>query len=537
MEREKLVKEVIRQYDVQMAGRSTWCNIWNEIRDLVRPSSGDFYNSFANEGRTGAEKIYDSTPAWANSQLASGLNSYLTSPVERWFNLKLDGEKISRGSTKKWLEAVADIIFTEYARPSAAFSTSISETYSDVTSFGTAVLNQEPHPDGGLLFKAFPLADCQISEDANGKVNRLFRAVQWTSYQCMQRFGEKNVSEKIRDNKDPNKLYKLIHVVIPRDDRNVRKVTPINMAFGSYWIEYDEKKLLSESGYQEFPYHVPRWTKMSGEMYGRSPAWEALPDIRMLNAMAKVTIKAAQKIVDPPLMVPDDGFILPIKTAPSSLLFYTAGSEDRVEPLRTFGRPEIGLEMMNQRREQIIKAFYVDFLLQQKNNVEMTATEVMDRREEKFRQMAPMLGRIQMELLGPMLSRSFQILARQGRIPPPPAGIPTNRLLVEYVSPAALAQYGTKLVNINQFTQALVPFAQVDPTIMDVVNTDALAETLAELTNVSRVIINEPEVIAEKRKQRAQAQQQQQQTELGVQQSEIMKNLSTAKQQGGSVPG
>ena len=44
----------------------------------------------------------------------------------------------------------------------------------------------------------------------------------------------------------------------------------------------------------------------------------ALADIKMLNRMSEVTIRAAQKQVDPPLLVPDDGFMLPVRTIPGS---------------------------------------------------------------------------------------------------------------------------------------------------------------------------------------------------------------------------
>ena len=54
--------------------------------------------------------------------------------------------------------------------------------------------------------------------------------------------------------------------------------------------------------------------------------------IKMLNKMSEVTIRAAQKQVDPPLLVPDDGFMLPIRTVPGGLNFYRSGTRDRIEP-------------------------------------------------------------------------------------------------------------------------------------------------------------------------------------------------------------
>ena len=83
----------------------------------------------------------------------------------------------------------------------------------------------------------------------------------------------------------------------------------------------------------------------------------ALPDVKMLNKMSEVTIRAAQKQIDPPLMVPDDGFIMPIRTTPGSLNFYRAGTRDRMEPLNIGANNPLGLNMEEQRRNAIRQAF------------------------------------------------------------------------------------------------------------------------------------------------------------------------------------
>ena len=88
------------------------------------------------------------------------------------------------------------------------------------------------------------------------------------------------------------------------------------MPYSSIYYHKDDNHIISISGYNEFPYVVPRWLKSSSEIYGRSPSMTALPDVKMLNKMSETTIKAAQKMVDPPLLVPDDSFILPVRTQP-----------------------------------------------------------------------------------------------------------------------------------------------------------------------------------------------------------------------------
>ena len=81
----------------------------------------------------------------------------------------------------------------------------------------------------------------------------------------------------------------------------------------------------------------------------------ALPDTKMLNKMAETTIRAAQKQIDPPLMVPDDGFMMPVRTTPGALNFYRTGTRDRLEPLQIGANNPLGLNMEEQRRNAIGK--------------------------------------------------------------------------------------------------------------------------------------------------------------------------------------
>jgi len=230
----------------------------------------------------------------------------------------------------------------------------------------------------------------------------------------LEMFGEDKLSKKLRDKyrENPFETTEIVHCVYPRDDRDPTKLTSENKPYASVYIEPDEKIILSVSGFDELPYTCPRWLKSSFEIgYGRSPAMTSLSDIKMLNKMSEVTIRAAQKQVDPPLLVPDDGFILPVRTVPGGLNFYRSGTRDRIEPLQIGANNPLGLNMEEQRRQAIRSAFYVDQLILAQGP-QMTATEVVQRTEEKMRLLGPVLGRLQAEMLQPLIARAFNILAR-----------------------------------------------------------------------------------------------------------------------------
>ena len=57
--------------------------------------------------------------------------------------------------------------------------------------------------------------------------------------------------------------------------------------FASIYYHADSRKLLSEGGFDDFPFMVPRFNKDSSSSYGRSVSMNALPDTKMLNKMSK----------------------------------------------------------------------------------------------------------------------------------------------------------------------------------------------------------------------------------------------------------
>lgn len=520
---------LLSSYERLKSARGFWDQHWQDIRELVRPAGQEF-NKQINPGQRKNEFQYDGTAPDAVEELASGLQSFLMNPTERWFEIKVEGyDEVSDLNAMVWLEEVSDRIYSEYASEDVKLNTSASEVFLDLGSYGTAILSQEW--DGGYIcFRCYSISDCYLKEGSDGSIDTVHRKIKMTTRQVLQEFEGDKIPAKILESKEPEREWEIIHMVFPRTDRDPSGATAKNMAYASFWVCNDTKDIIRESGYRSFPYHVPRWTRLPNEVYGRSPAMKCLPDIKMLNIMERTMIKAGQKIVDPPLVLPDDGFLLPIKTAPGSLIFKAPGTENpELLPQSTQGL-QIGLEHSNQKRDFIRKCFYADWLRLGKDNKEMTAFEASERRDEKLRLMAPMLGRQQSELLGPMIVRSYELLSAAGKFPPPPPSLHRRRLKVCYVSPASRAQLGTKANNMSRFMQDLIPVAQVKPEVMDVIDADGMAQELAIIRGVSRKFLKSPDKIKSERDARAQQQQIQQAAQVAEPASKAMKNIADAQQ-------
>jgi len=284
------------------------------------------------------------------------------------------------------------------------------------------------------------------------------------------------------------------------------------MAYASMYICMETKMILAESGFQELPYVVPRFLKATGEVMGRSPAMVALPDVKMINLMSKTIIQAAQKMIDPPLLVPDDGFLLPIRTQPGGLNFYRSGSRDTITPLQTGANIPIGLNMEEQRRLAIRSAFFVDQLLSG-NTPNMTATEVIQRQEERMRVIGPVLGRLMNEMLRPLIDRAFALMWRAEMLARPPEILQGIDVDIEYVSPLARAQKSSSVNGVMRALEILMPLSQQLP-VGDHIDPDGLVTYLTEALGVPKKVLKPQSVVDEEREQRAMMQQEQMERQM-----------------------
>lgn len=501
--------EILTRCEQMKQSRYNWETQWQSIVHFVRPTSSDF-NRTLTPGEERNNRIYDGTARFACIALAAGLQSYLTNAADRWFNIQVRGmrELANDHGAMGWLEEVSDIIFAEYNREEANLAPSLHEAYLDLGAFGTTLLNQEWHGDGHLLFRTFPLANCWIDENADGEVDTVARQVCYTTRQLFQRFGEDKLPREVHEarEKQPHREWPVIHFVSPRTDRNPYKKDKGNKPFASCWVLCATKTLLEEGGYDEMPYHVPRWAKLAHEIYGRSPAMECLPSIRMLNAMKKTTIRAAQKIVDPPLQATSDGFVMPIVTTPGSIIFREPGTEPMI-PLETRANIPVSLEMMESEKAFINQCFFFDWFVSELKKERQSVPEIYMRKEEKLQQLAPVVNRLEAELLGPMLIRSYNLLSAAGKLPPAPPALDGRTLKLSFVSPASRAQLATKAAAVNQWLQAVIPMAQVNPSVLDRANFDEVAESLADWGNVPRRVVRSDAEVASLRSQREQEEQ------------------------------
>ena len=495
--------------------RQTWEDHWQEILDYVMPRKADV-TFVRSRGEKRTEVLYDSTAITANNLLAASLQGTLTSASLPWFHLKLrDTELNQNRDVQLWLEDAAKRMYEIFNESN--FNTEVHELYLDLVSIGTGAIFVEEGSKGfdkeGIHFNCLHIAEYFIQENINGKVDTLYRKYKLTARQAIQEFGEENVGEKILESvkEKPDKEFNFIHAVEPTEDyeRAVGK-SNTKLPVHSCHVCTEDKMVVRTGGYNEFPYLVPRWSKATGEIFGRSPSYNALPDIKTLNKAVEIGLKAWAKAIDPPLLVQDDGVIGRVRMTPAGIT--VVRHDGAIKPLQIGSNWQITDMKENQLRTSIRQAYYSD-QLQLQDGPQMTATEVQVRYELMQRLLGPTLGRFQSEFLNPLIERTFGIMLRAGALLPEPDVIQGQKIDVEYVGPLARSQRMEESVAIDRLYELAINVVQIDPSIMDNINHDEAIRLRGDLLGVPKIVLRARDEVEELREQRQQAQQAQQQAE------------------------
>ena len=507
-----------------MEKRSNWESHWQEVADYMLPRKAEITKQRA-AGDKRNISIFDATPIHALELLAASLHGMLTSSANRWFSLRFKETELNDSDeAKEWLEDATQRMYDVIAKSN--FQQEIFECYHDLIAFGTACLMIEEDDEDTLNFSARHIKEIYIQENKKGYVDTIYRKFKMPAQAVLDKFGMENVSKEVLNSakKNPFDDLTIIHVVRPRLEFDPKKKDKKNMPFQSIYYEESTGHIIMIGGFKENPYVIPRYLKASTEIYGRSPGMNALPDVKVLNKMVENSLKAAAKQIDPPLLIPDDGMLAPIRMAPGSINYYRAGSRDRIEPLNINANTSITLNSENQRREAILKMFHVDQLVITENR-NMTATEVLQRQEEKMRILGPVLGRLQSELLSPMIIRIFNIMLRNNLFQMAPAILRLQELNIEYVSPIALAQKSSELQSIMRGLELFGSMAQAMP-VMDYIDENGLIKQLINILGLPAKMIKSDAEVQQIREERAQQQQMQMEMQQQLNESQVAKNAA-----------
>jgi hypothetical protein len=508
-------KAVVERFDSLKILRSNYEQTWVDIARLLRPI-GKGFTSSKTEGERKHTQIYDSSPLMALEHFKAGLFSAVTPPGSRWFELQhVDDDMNEYGPVKEYLDIVNNRTWKSFGPGVSAFYNQVTAVYGDLGAFGTGILySTEIFGKQRFLDRARALHECWIDTNEADDVDTLFRRFELTSRAIADKSRAQdpqdrwNVPAKIltEAEKSPSSKHYIIHACYPDYGRN----DEYGKGFRECYVLEEEKHILAENGYYEFPYMTPRWDVAAGERYGRGPGHVALSDIKSLNIARRSNLNMMDRAARPTILAHKEndvgGGIAPY---PGEIVYGAINADGKrlVVPMEEGKNPGVALEMEERIANSIKDAFYFS-LMQIVGSTDMTATEFLGRDDERQRLLGPYLGRLESEFLSSAVMRRVGMLERAGQLPPMPDEMQDypGGLAVRYVSPLARLQRKSDAEGANRVIVSLLGLAQARPDIMDRIDVDAAAEIIADGFG-SRGILNSRDTAQQIRDQREQQQQ------------------------------
>ena len=535
--------ECLRDHEQLASRRGIWEGHWREVAERVRPNQMFFGNPKRPDGDKRNQKIFDDTAPLALSKFAAAVISMSFPATQRYHSLTTHDPQLAKNSNvKKYLEHVTDLLFRVRYGPQANYQAQSGECVMDIGAFGTGILFIDDVVGTGIRYKSLPLAETYLAEDGHGVVDTLHRKFELSVHQAASLFGFENLPERMRTAYEIDKTarFPFLHCVKPNRECIPGRRDHTGMPWYSAYISVEDRAIVSEGGYRVFPFATPRFETGPNETYGRSPAMKVLPTIKSLNEMKKTIVRAGQKVVDPPVMLTDDGSLQAFSLRANALNFgyVDANGRPMALPFETRGQVQIGMDLMNAEREVINDAFFVTLFRILVQEPTITATEAMLRAQEKGQLLAPTMGRIQTEMLGPQIARELDILGHAGALPPmPPELIEAGgHVKVEYQSPLNLAQRAAAGVAIMNTMQAVAPLAQLDKRVTLLFDAVAMARELADINGVPAHTMHSDEEIAQMQGVQQKAEQMQALLAAAPVAASAAKNFAQAGAMAASIP-
>jgi hypothetical protein len=464
--------QVLEAFRRAQSRRAPWEGLWRDCFDHCLP------------GRPGqgAVPIYDGTAPDAAEQLAASLLAELTPPWGQWFGFvpaRPAPDSPEAAGHAASLEESARLLAAEMDR--ANFAVEMHQAFLDLVVAGTALLQVEEAPAGdssSLRFTAVPMLEAALEEGPSGRLDTVFRRQMLRAADIVTRFPDARLPK---------------HMLAASSGEPVRHQVIEMLAPAAHGFDFaavlddaaGQPIPLAAGRFAASPYMAFRWLRAPGETYGRSPVMKALPDIRTANKVVELTLKNASIAVAGIWQAEDDGVLNPanIRLTPGAIIPKAVGSAG-LTPLAAPGKFDVSQLVLNDLRARIRHALMADRLGAVQGPA-MTATEVLERSAEMARLLGAVYGRLQTELLTPLVLRSAAILRRRGLIPPD--HVPDGRhVAIAYRSPLAQVQARGDAANTLLFLEAV---AKMGPEAAGTVDAAAAARRLARVLGIAPELI------------------------------------------------
>ncbi len=477
------LETIMLRYQRALSRRRPWEALWRDCYAYGQPQRGAGFGAEFEPARNHAERLFDGTAPDAVEQLAASLLAELTPPWSQWFGLVpgLAVDPIARPTFAEALDHATQLIQGHFDRSN--FAVEIHQAFLDLVTIGNATLLVEEAPLGGISafrMTAVPMAEMVFEAGADERVQGHFRQRSLPLGALMTLYPDAELprAEKSAEASDPSRCVRVLEAVLP---------CQTGCSYTAMMLDQGNRPVvLGQGQFASSPFISFRWLKGAAEIYGRSPVMTALPDIKTVNKVVELILKNASIAVTGIWQADDDGVLNPanIRLVPGAIIPKAVGSAG-LTPLQAPGRFDVSNLMLDDLRGRIRHALLVDRLGPVAGQ-RMSATEVIERSNEMTRLLGATYGRLQAELLTPLLVRAVGILRRRGELPD--LALDGSTVEIRHKSPLARLQARQDVQNTLLWLDAS---ARLGAEAMQAVDLPATARWLGERLGVPGQLIRD----------------------------------------------
>lgn len=523
--------------------RGSWC----EALRWTNPSRARWMLS-QTPGERRNQHIVDPTHILALRSCVAGFLEGNTSASRPWYRIEsADVDKNEKYENKRWLQHYTNRTLNYFGRSN--YYHAAGTFYYDFHTVNTGAHYFE-QLDDGVFFHTLVPGSYYVINNGFGEAEILVREFCLNVKSIVDTYGKNNrdgkadwsnISDSVKrmyENGDYTQMVDIVHIIMknpdfdPDDPNNPENRLWLELTYelggvGGHnfmeGLEYgingetpEMKKFLKRFTGRRKPFVVGKSTE-EFEYGERGATYDALGLIKSLNKKAIGKDQALEQMLQPALQGPSALRKSYISTAPNTFVPIDSRSlngKQKLEPIFNIS-PAIGalIQDVGDLRQIVDKIYYADFLLYlSKNPKTRTAAETNAIVEEQQRIIGPTLQSLNYTYNNPIVEwMADYVLYEDPFLEPPPPDLQGTSLRVEFVSVFAQAQRSFDLPAIERYMAMIERVGQIDPKVLQKVNTDKLADLYEDRLYLPSGLNNPQDKVDAMREQAAREAQRQQQ--------------------------
>ncbi|AFK51892.1 portal protein [Tistrella mobilis] len=497
------VPTLIKRADRAWERNAAWRSLHQEAYRYALPERDPITTTA--EGARKSDAVYDSTAIGSVSRFANRIQDVAFPARQRWATLDAgsDVPEADRDEVQKALDEVEQVLWREVHLSN--WDVALNEALHDLSVSTGLILVQSAHAlrrnsGAKIQCQAVPAPLAALEEGPFGIVEGVFWKQKVVVRDILRLYPDADLPPELerRRLEDENAEIELeTATYYDAEDDGYR--------FDVLWRGSPPARLVARM-HNTMPWICFRWLKAPGEVYGRGPVIQVLPDIKTANAVVRLVLQAASLAIVPAFTAVDDGVLNlnTIQIRPGALIPVGSNGGGRgasLQPLPSVGDVRMSQIVLSDLRQNIKDALF-DRQLPPETGPVRSPTEIMERTRELQRDIGAAFGRLISDGAEPAIARFLDILSEAGEVALP-LKVNGREIAIKATSPLAQVQ---NLADVQTVTQYLQILAQIygPEVVQEAVKRDDFYDWLADKLGVPQKLLP---TVTERQKGREDARQ------------------------------